>query len=274
MPKLSIITVNLNNEHGLQKTMESVFEQTFTDYEYIIIDGGSTDGSKELIEKHQNKLVYWVSEKDNGVYYAMNKGIKKAQGEFCMFLNSGDYLVDAEVLETAVKFTNADKADIYYGNMLIELKKGKPVLKKHATEITLDILENETINHQASFIKTLLFKELGLYNTHYSLAADHAFYLKAYINGKVFSYVDLTWVNYQLDGISSLNSQQYFLQMKEIREQIIPGFVTKLRQENKAYKRMMDERIMYLARKASIKYSDNSVHFLNLFFKYREKKYV
>src|SRR5690606_22317295 len=112
MFKLSIVTINLNNLVGLQKTMQSVFNQTFTDYEYIVIDGGSTDGSKEYIEKHTNKLVYWVSEKDGGVYEAMNKGIIKATGEYCNFLNSGDYFWNNSVLEKSLVH---NEVDIFYG---------------------------------------------------------------------------------------------------------------------------------------------------------------
>jgi len=83
--KLSIITVNLNNAAGLQKTIESVITQTFTDYEYIIIDGGSTDGSVDVIKQHADKITYWVSEPDKGIYNAMNKGILQAKGEYCLF---------------------------------------------------------------------------------------------------------------------------------------------------------------------------------------------
>src|SRR5690348_17657794 len=109
MPKLSIITINLNNVKGLQKTMESVFAQTFTDYEYIIIDGGSTDGSVSEIKKHQNKLVYWISENDKGIYNAMNKGIVKANGEYILFMNSGDYLyTDNTIKEVFQKSNNED----------------------------------------------------------------------------------------------------------------------------------------------------------------------
>src|SRR5258705_4030466 len=92
MPRLSIITINYNNLTGLQKTMESVFTQSFADYEYIIIDGCSTDGSKEYIEHYGSRLAYRVSEKDKGVYDAMNKGIVRAKGEYLLMLNSGDYL--------------------------------------------------------------------------------------------------------------------------------------------------------------------------------------
>ena len=111
LPKLSIITVNLNNKAGLQKTIESVFSQTFTDYEYLVIDGGSEDGSKELIKKYENKFVYWVSEKDKGIFNAMNKGILKASGEYLLFLNSGDYFYDSAVLDDV--FDKAASTDIH-----------------------------------------------------------------------------------------------------------------------------------------------------------------
>ena len=90
--KLSIITVNLNNRDGLQRTIDSVVSQTFTDYEWIVIDGGSTDGSRELIGQHQDRFAYWCSEPDKGIYNAMNKGIAHAKGEWLQFLNSGAWL--------------------------------------------------------------------------------------------------------------------------------------------------------------------------------------
>lgn len=116
MPKLSIITVNLNNREGLRKTIESVICQSFSDYEYIIIDGGSTDGSKELIELYQNKVTYWISETDKGIYNAMNKGIKTGKGDYCLFLNSGDWLVNSTVIEK--EFSDSKQADIIYGNTI------------------------------------------------------------------------------------------------------------------------------------------------------------
>ena len=90
---VSIITVNFNNLEGLKRTYESVVSQTFTDYEWIVIDGGSTDGSREFIEQHQDRFAYWCSEKDNGIYHAMNKGIRQAKGEYLNFMNTGDILV-------------------------------------------------------------------------------------------------------------------------------------------------------------------------------------
>ena len=96
--KLSIITINYNNREGLKRTIESVVNQTFTDFEWILIDGGSTDGSKELIEQYSNRFSYWVSEPDNGIYNAMNKGLRAAKGDYLQFLNSGDRLYNAQSL--------------------------------------------------------------------------------------------------------------------------------------------------------------------------------
>ena len=119
--KLSIITVNYNNRDGLQKTIDSVICQTFKDYEWIIIDGGSTDGSRELIEQYQDHFAYWCSEPDKGVYNAMNKGIAKAKGEYVNFMNSGDCFADANVLERL--FADGYDEDIIAG--LVQLSNGK-----------------------------------------------------------------------------------------------------------------------------------------------------
>ena len=115
MPLISIITVNLNNLEGLKRTMTSVFEQTWQEYEYIIIDGGSTDGSKEYIESFSDKISVWVSEPDAGIYNGMNKGIKVANGEYLLFLNSGDHLFDNRVLDTNRKFLTL--YDLVYFNL-------------------------------------------------------------------------------------------------------------------------------------------------------------
>ena len=96
---LSIITINYNDKEGLARTMNSVLSQTYTDFEYIVIDGGSNDGSKTIIEQHQDQLGYWVSEPDSGIYNAMNKGIAKANGEYILFLNSGDVLIDDTIIK-------------------------------------------------------------------------------------------------------------------------------------------------------------------------------
>ena len=130
--KLSIITVNLNNLEGLKKTYESVVCQTFTDYEWIVIDGGSTDGSREFIEQHQDKFAYWCSEPDKGIYNAMNKGIMRAKGEYLNFMNSGDCFACKETL--AGVFNKPRKEDILYGYRREEENDSRQPLPENAQE--------------------------------------------------------------------------------------------------------------------------------------------
>lgn len=115
--KVTIITVNYNNLEGLKRTIPSVLSQTFHDYEYIVIDGGSTDGSKEYIESQQQGLTYWVSERDKGIYPAMNKGIAQAHGEYCIFMNSGDHFFSSVALEQAA--LELDGTDFCVGKTIV-----------------------------------------------------------------------------------------------------------------------------------------------------------
>ena len=114
MKPISIITINYNNASGLEKTIRSVVEQTYNEYEYIIIDGASLDKSKEVIQEYQRYIDFWCSEKDSGIYNAMNKGIQKASGEYLLFLNSGDVLHNSAVLAAIHGFLSVQ--DILYGD--------------------------------------------------------------------------------------------------------------------------------------------------------------
>ena len=160
--KLSIITINLNNDTGLKKTIESVINQTLKNFEFIIIDGGSTDRSVELIKEYAGQINYYVSEPDKGIYNAMNKGIRQTHGEYCFFLNSGDYFVKENVLEKV--FNNIFDEDVVFGNLLVCLN-GKLVGKRRSKErLTFLDVYSGLIKHQASFIKRQLFDKFGLYN--------------------------------------------------------------------------------------------------------------
>jgi len=172
--KLSIITVNLNNAEGLQKTIKSVVSQVFIDYEYIIIDGGSTDGSVDVIKQYVGKITYWISEPDTGIYNAMNKGIMQAKGEYCLFLNSGDYLVSLDTLtnvfdEIKVLITS----DIYYSDRI----NSDGQVFRYPKLLTVKYLIDHPISHQNSLIKRVLFYEHGFYNEKLKLASDREFFL-------------------------------------------------------------------------------------------------
>lgn len=173
-PLLSIITVNLNNLEGLKRTMNSVFNQTWQEYEYIIIDGGSTDGSKELIEQDKEKISYWVSESDKGIYNAMNKGILEANGDYLLFLNSGDHFYKPDSLENFCTIQNPD--DVICFDCL-NSKENKDFVKTGPDEIRFSFFIKDSLNHQATFIKRDLFSKYGLYSEELEISSDWKFFL-------------------------------------------------------------------------------------------------
>jgi len=226
MYKLSIITINYNNKEGLQKTIESVLNQTFIDFEYIIIDGGSTDGSKALLETYDDKINYWVSEKDKGIYNAMNKGILKATGDYLQFLNSGDWLLDECILSKV--FNEPRNAEILYGNMNNILSNGtiNLMVPLSETELTLANFNTNirpTILHPSSFIKRSLFAD-GLYDENYSIIADIKFFIeKIIIKNCTVNYLPYTITNFNMDGISS--NPDNWIKTVEERNRIFTEFL-------------------------------------------------
>lgn len=173
----TIVTINYNNLKGLKKTIESVLNQNFIDFEFIIIDGNSSDGSKELIESVSDRLSFWVSEKDGGIYNAMNKGIHASKGDYIQFLNSGDALANENVLEYI--FKNIDEThgqyDFYYTDIINQLNKNIHYYPNH---LTFKHFFEFTINHQATFFKKELFEKYGGYSEHYKIVSDWEFYMK------------------------------------------------------------------------------------------------
>jgi glycosyltransferase involved in cell wall biosynthesis len=221
--KLSIITVNLNNKLGLQKTIESVVNQTFSEYEYIIIDGGSTDGSVEIIKEFADKITYWVSEPDKGIYNAMNKGIKVAKGEYCLFLNSGDWFVNSSLIKDI--FNGLPVCDIVYGNMIKVFPDGKLEIDKgpQRSLLSLGDMYFGTINHSSSFIRRSLFEKYGLYNEEYKIVSDWAFFLKVIgLKAVTVKYIDLDINFFDMTGISnSMKSIRYMERDVELNK-VIP----------------------------------------------------
>lgn len=215
--RLSIITINRNNANGLKKTICSVIEQSFNDYEYIIVDGNSTDNSVDVIKSNASYVSYWVSEPDSGVYNAMNKGIKQAKGEYLLFLNSGDFLVNETVLEAL--FSNETVADIICARCNVS-DGGKVVWTSNPPQyITLGTLFYEGLAHQSTFIKRELFEKLGLYREDFKYNSDIEFWYRALIfNNASSQTIDLITTDYNLDGISSKESKTpaYMAEIEEI----------------------------------------------------------
>ena len=212
--KLSIITINYNNRDGLRKTIESVVCQTWRDFEYIIIDGGSTDGSVDVIKEFADQIDCWVSEPDKGIYNALNKGVEKAQGEYCNFMNSGDCFYSLDVLEKV--FSINPIADIICGNTQLDYLKNPP------QEVTFDILFNTSICHQCAFIRTSLMKKYG-YDEKYKIVADRKFFLQALIfDNCSYLPIDVDVVKYDITGFSAENPVLSKLEYDKVLEELIP----------------------------------------------------
>lgn len=220
MSKISIVTVNYNNATGLNKTFTSLFSQNNSDYEYIVIDGGSLDESINIINENSSKIDYWISEKDSGIYDAMNKGINMACGDYILFLNSGDSLFDENVL---MDFKDANfKEDIIYGNVFME--RGKKVRIYPAT-FTFKYLFEFAFCHQAMFFKRSLFKKHGNFNTDFKIVADWLFYLTAISKHNASSiYFNRTIASFNEDGLSSGDQKPGDLERQKALNTFFPFF--------------------------------------------------
>ncbi|TAN12872.1 MAG: glycosyltransferase [Chitinophagaceae bacterium] len=208
MIDFSIITVVLNAKKDLQRTLNSVFKQEFKNYELIIIDGGSTDGTLSLIEENKGRISSWVSEPDNGIYDAMNKGIAKASGKYINFLNSGDEYKDELVLKI-VKDTT--KSDIIYSDTII-LDEGRRVLKYHCPGGSISLRsfwKGMVINHQSLFVRRDIVSN---YQAKYKIASDFDWTIRLFRRAKTIQYIDIPLVKYYLGGVSD---RQIFDSQKE-----------------------------------------------------------
>ena len=200
--KLSIITINKDNAEGLQKTLDSVACQTWHDFEHIIVDGASADSSVDIIRNYAADvhpyLVKWLSEPDTGIYNAMNKGIRMANGEYCLFLNSGDYLAKANVLHLV--FGYIITADLIAG-YVIEEKSGRMI--KPVKELSPRFLYKQGLPHQALFIKRELFHFIGEYDERFMVLGDHDFNMRAAISSVSYRQLDVLIAYVEPNGLSN-----------------------------------------------------------------------
>lgn len=213
--KLSIITINFNNRDGLRKTIESVVNQTWQEFEYIIIDGGSTDGSVEVIKEYADHIDYWVSEPDKGIYNAMNKGIDKATGEYCLFMNSGDWLYSNDILQTI----NNELCDIDIISGDMQYTTG--YTKLSPSTISFRFLYTNSLPHQSSFIRTELLKN-NPYDEKYKVISDWIFFIKTLIIQEgSYKHVNVIISLFDTSGISETNLS---LNIKERKKYLCSKF--------------------------------------------------
>ena len=198
--RISVITINYNHGNLLEATIQSVVEQSFPDCEYIVIDGGSTDNSVAIIKKYADSIAYWVSEKDNGIYHAMNKGISQVTGDYCLFLNSGDAFYASDTLQKASRFLDAD---FVCGNAMLVYPSARRLWEAPATVDPMFFIQRLSLCHQSLFIKTELLKQRS-YDESLKITADweQVFY-EILVNHRTYKKMDVIVCTYVCDGISS-----------------------------------------------------------------------
>jgi len=205
-PLFSIITVAYNSEKTIEQTILSVLNQTFSNYEYLIIDGGSTDSTLEIIKRYESKFcgkLKWISEADNGIYYAMNKGISLAKGQYIGLLNSDDWY-QPSALEVVSKEVS-EEIDIIYG--MLNVLDDEKLLYVYANHI--DKLPQESLAHPSTFVSSDCYKKLGLYSTVYQSSSDYDFFLRAFTQKFIFKFIPSILANFRCGGMSA-GSTGYF----------------------------------------------------------------
>ena len=185
--KISIITVSYNAIKYIEKTILSVINQTYPFIEYIVIDGGSTDGTTDIIKKYEDKISYWISEPDKGIYDAMNKGISVATGQWMNFMNAGDYFANNEVLNVLMKRGAFNNANLIYGDVIGRYQIGDRLLKAGDLK---NITRTMQFSHQSMFIESSIMKK-HKYSMNYKLAADYHFILSIWLEKKTFRYIPM-----------------------------------------------------------------------------------
>ncbi|MBO8446760.1 MAG: glycosyltransferase [Bacteroidetes bacterium] len=225
---ISIITINYNNAEGLNKTLASVNCQTSDEFEHIIVDGGSTDNSVDIIKRYENDRISrtWISEKDSGIYNAMNKGIRMAHGQYVQFLNSGDYLVDKYVISRmSDALRRKDYPDILYGNIIVITKKGRLSRNKgvQGKYVTPWMMYQGAIPHSSAYIKRELFDRYGMYDENMKIVSDWEWYFEVtYYHGIHPKHEDTDVSCFNSDGISETNHELNAKERRQVIERIMP----------------------------------------------------
>lgn len=220
--KLSIITINYNNIEGLKKTVASISQQTYPNVEHLIIDGGSTDGAQQFIREHANCFSYWCCEKDKGIYNAMNKGVTRAQGEYVMFLNSGDCLAHENVLqEIASELTGED---IIYGDLIYQHPDGSLQTETYPKNLDITFFFEKSLPHPSTFIRRERLKECP-YDEELKIVSDWKFWIQQIVLQQAsYKHIARPISIFQMGGVSS-NLDNCNRERTFVLRQLFPGML-------------------------------------------------
>lgn len=186
-PKISIVTVTYNCKDTVEKTIQNVLKQTYPNIEYIVIDGNSTDGTKEIIERYADRLAYWVSEPDKGIFDAMNKAIRIATGEWILFLNSGDYFIKPTIIDEVFKWYNDNGETLIAGGTRNYIKEGYIDCMYKASD--KDVWDRPVFRHQGTFARLSIHKKY-LFPTEFRIAGDYYVFMQMMLNDESFVVYD------------------------------------------------------------------------------------
>jgi glycosyltransferase involved in cell wall biosynthesis len=227
--KISVISINYNDSAGIDLTIRSVIEQTYNQVEYIVIDGGSTDGSKDKILKFQDSIDYWISEPDNGIYNAINKGLKKASGDYILVLNSGDVFYTDKILDEVVKELSTGEDIIFGDSFDVNFPNGIPdFIRRYPKNLSFDFFKKGALRHQSTFIKKELHDRVGLYDEELKIVSDWKFMLLAIAkHGASYKHVDKVICKYDRNGISSTNLELNKKEREEVLNENFPFYSRK-----------------------------------------------
>ena len=232
MNPLTIITINRNNATGLEKTMESVLKQTCRDFEYVVVDGASTDDSVVVIRRYAEQFgerIKWVSEPDKGIYNAMNKGIRMATGEYVEFLNSGDRLASEDVVsKMSAAIEEKGNPSILYGNMLKDMPDRKILKDKcfAGKDVSFLGFYTGTLNHSSTYIRRELFDKYGYYDESLRIVSDWKWFLQAVVLGEEKPvYVDWDVTLFDMNGISETDKESSKAERRKVLEELIPNAI-------------------------------------------------
>ena len=217
--KISIITVCLNSEKTIEKTISSVIKQRYKNIEYIVVDGSSTDNTKHILSKYRKFINIFISEKDSGIYSAINKGLNHATGDLISILHSDDCYFNEDTLENVVKiFGNNKSIECLFGTTIIKRRDGK-IIRKYSPVGFKPLMLYLGISppHPSMFLKKEVYKKYGNYKEHYKIAGDFEFYLRILRKKKInYKIIDDIYVVMQHGGVSTRSLKSNFISSKEI----------------------------------------------------------